>query len=49
MGEQEAFNYSRELILESNNINTEGQKHNSMYDARVIKSLYEIFEKDRRI
>lgn len=49
MGEQEAFNYSRELILESNNINTEGQKHNSMYDARVIKSLYEIFEKDRKI
>lgn len=49
MTEKEAFNYSRELLLEGNNISTEGQKHNSMYDARVIKSLYEILENDSKI
>ena len=49
MTEKEAFDYSRELILQGNNINTDGAKHNSMYDARVIKSIYEILKNDRKI
>lgn len=41
--EKEAFDFNREQILESSDIDTSGQKHNSMYDARVIKTIYELF------
>lgn len=46
LSEQEAFDYSRELLLEGHNINVEGTKHNSLYDARVIKCLYEMLKKE---
>lgn len=39
---KDAFDYSREKILEGHNVNVTGEKHNAMYDARVIKTLYEI-------
>lgn len=38
----EAFDKSREDILKEYNINVEGLKHNSLYDAEVIKELYKI-------
>ena len=41
---QEAFDYNREDILKKYNIDTEGAKHNAMYDARVIKTIYEILK-----
>ena len=37
---QEAFNKSREEILKENNIEINGDKHNSLYDAKVIKEIY---------
>lgn len=40
--ELEAFDVSREKIITSNNIVIEGDKHNSLYDALVIKAIYEI-------
>ena len=43
---KDAFDYSREKILEGHNIDISGEKHNSMYDARVIKTIYEILLKD---
>lgn len=49
MNEKEAFDYSRELILAGHNIQTDGEKHNSLYDARVIKAIYEILVKERNI
>ena len=36
----EAFDKSREEILDSFNHNILGKKHNSMYDAKVIKAIY---------
>ena len=45
--EREAFDLSREALLkayvESNII--EGDKHNSLYDAKVIKEIYKIIHK----
>ena len=37
---QEAFDKSREEILKENNIEINGDKHNSLYDAKVIKEIY---------
>jgi hypothetical protein len=45
ISEREAFDKSREEILSSNNIKKEGDKHNSLYDAKVIKSIYNIIYK----
>ena len=53
ISEKEAFDLSREEIIESTNelvskywpndvINIEGDKHNSLYDAKVIKEIYKI-------
>lgn len=42
--EKEAFDFSREELLQNNAITIEGDKHNSMYDAKVIKKIYEIIE-----
>ena len=39
--ETEAFDYSREGILQNNAIVIDGDKHNSLYDAKVIKAIYE--------
>lgn len=47
LSEKEAFDYSRELILSGHNISIEGAKHNALYDARVIKCLYEIIESEK--
>lgn len=42
---KDAFNQSREVILKENNIVIPGDKHNSLYDAKVIKAIYEIVSK----
>lgn len=42
--ETEAFDYSREELLQNNAITIEGDKHNSLYDAKVIKAIYEIIK-----
>ena len=40
ISEREAFDLSREKIIEK--VNIEGNKHNSLYDAKVIKEIYKI-------
>ena len=40
--ENVAFNMSREDILKDSDINIDGEKHNSLYDAKVIRELYKI-------
>ena len=42
--ETEAFDFSREEILQNNAVIIEGDKHNSLYDAKVIKTIYEIIK-----
>lgn len=37
---KDAFDYSREDILDNLGIVIEGNKHNALYDAKVIKSIY---------
>ena len=37
-----AFNISREYILKDNGVFIEGDKHNSLYDAKVIKEIYKL-------
>ena len=41
----EAFDKSREDILKENNVIIDGAKHNSLYDAKVIKEIYKIVTK----
>lgn len=38
---KQAFDFTREDILDSLGITIEGEKHNSLYDAKVIKAIYE--------
>lgn len=40
--EKFAFDVSREGVLEDKGCAIEGDKHNALYDAQVIKQLYEI-------
>ena len=42
ISETEAFNRSREDFIFTYNTEVEGIKHNSLYDAKVIKEIYEI-------
>ena len=42
MTEAEAFDKSREEILEAYDRKIEGDKHNALYDAKVIKEIYYI-------
>lgn len=42
--ETEAFDYSREKILDNCDIKIEGDKHNSLYDAKVIKEIYNVIK-----
>lgn len=42
INEIEAFDKSREDILKEYNVKIKGDKHNSLYDAKVIKSIYNI-------
>lgn len=44
LSEGEAFNVSREKLLENFDIQISGEKHNSLYDAIVIKNIYENVE-----
>ena len=44
ISETEAFDFSREELLQNNAIVIEGDKHNSLYDAKVIKTIYEIIK-----
>ena len=44
ISEKEAFDFSREELLQNNAIVIEGDKHNSLYDAKVIKTIYEIIK-----
>lgn len=46
ISEIEAFDKSREEILEEHGVSIEGNKHNALYDAEVIKCLYEIVNND---
>lgn len=39
-----AFNFSREDILAEHSIEINGNKHNSLYDAKVIKAICEIIK-----
>ena len=41
---KEAFDKSREKILENNFITIDGDKHNSLYDAKVIKEISYILD-----
>lgn len=42
--ETEVFDYSREQILDNCDIKIEGYKHNSLYDAKVIKEIYNVIK-----
>lgn len=42
ISEISAFDMSREKIIEDANIRIEGIKHNALYDAKVIKEIYNI-------
>ena len=44
ISEKEAFDFSREEILQNNAIVIDGYKHNSLYDVKVIKNIYEIIK-----
>lgn len=44
ISEKDAFDMSREQLLTNRNIDLpKGQKHNSLYDAEVIKAIYDDF------
>lgn len=40
--ERQAFELGREDILNDNDIYIDGEKHNALYDAKVIKEIYKI-------
>ena len=40
ISEKDAFDYSREKILTDKSITINGNKHNSLYDAKVIGAIY---------
>lgn len=42
ISERKAFDLSREDIIEHWNIKIEGDKHNALYDAKVIKAINDI-------
>ena len=42
ISDKEAFDFNREDILLDNDINIEGEKHNALYDAKVIKAISEM-------
>lgn len=41
ISDKAAFDFSREDILEDLGINIRGNKHNALYDAKVIKAIHE--------
>ena len=46
ISEKEAFDYSREKLVKDFNI--KGDKHNCLYDAKVIKKIYELINYDKK-
>lgn len=44
ISESEAFNLSREEILKKHNKTIDGEKHNALYDAKVIKEIFNIYK-----
>lgn len=46
ISDADAFDISRENMLENNGIKIKGKKHNALYDAKVIKAIYEIVNKE---
>ena len=42
ISEISAFDMSREQLLKNANIEIEGNKHNALYDAEVIRAIYEL-------
>lgn len=42
ISEKDAFNECREDIVSGNGISIDGKKHNALYDAKIIKAMYEI-------
>jgi hypothetical protein len=44
ISEIEAFDKPREEILQEYNIQIKGKKHDSLYDAKVIKAIYNIIK-----
>ena len=49
ISETEAFDYSREQILKNCDVTIEGNKHNSLYDALVIKEIYNLIKQDEML
>ena len=49
ISETEAFNKSREEILKHFGITIKGKKHNAIYDAKVIKAIYDEIAKRQNI
>lgn len=47
ISELKAFDKSREDIIKEHNIKISGIKHNALYDAKVIKAIYEIVNKPK--
>ena len=45
VSEKETFDVSREEILAGYGIHIDGDKHNALYDAKVIKAIYEVIHK----
>ena len=44
--QKDAFDRNREDILEEKGITIVGQKHNSLYDARVIQQVYNVLNEE---
>ena len=44
MSDKKAFDYSREELVQKYHRNVKGDKHNSLYDARVIREIYQAYE-----
>ena len=45
ISEKEAFDYSREELISDFNIFIDRDKHNALYDAKVIKEIYGVIHK----
>ena len=42
--DKKAFDYSREELVQKYHRDAKGDKHNSLYDAQVIKEIYQAYE-----
>lgn len=42
--DKKAFDYSREELVQKYHRDVKGDKHNSLYDAQVIKEIYQAYE-----